>query len=41
MDERYRGKYGMRLIDNLVNIEKVGIRRFIKNEKKVGLPRVR
>jgi hypothetical protein len=33
LDERYRVKYGMSMIDNLVNIKKVGIRQFSKKEK--------
>ncbi|MDD5171107.1 MAG: DUF3795 domain-containing protein [Syntrophales bacterium] len=33
LDKRYRIKYGMSMIDNLVNIKKVGIRQFIRNEK--------
>jgi hypothetical protein len=33
LDERYRTKYGMSMIDNLVHIKKFGIRQFIKNEK--------
>jgi hypothetical protein len=33
LDKRYRTKYGMSMIDNLVNIKKVGIRQFIRNEK--------
>ena len=33
LDERYRTKYGMSMIDNLVHIKKFGIRNFIKQEK--------
>lgn len=33
MDKRYRTKYGMSVIDNQQYIKKLGIRRFIKNEK--------
>ncbi len=33
LDERYRTKYGMSMIDNLVHIRKFGIRHFIKSEK--------
>jgi hypothetical protein len=33
LDERYRTKYGMSMIDNLVHIKKFGIRHFIRNEK--------
>jgi len=34
LDKRYRTKYGMSMIDNLNNIEKNGIRKFIKQEEK-------
>lgn len=34
LDERYRTKYGMSMINNLVFIKKYGIRRFIGNEKR-------
>ena len=33
LDLRYKTKYGMSMIDNLENIQKFGIRRFIRNEK--------
>ncbi|MFA6472693.1 MAG: DUF3795 domain-containing protein [Candidatus Latescibacterota bacterium] len=33
LDKRYRTKYVMSMIDNLENIRKFGIRRFIRNEK--------
>ena len=33
LDERYRTRYGMSMIDNLVQIKKFGIRHFIRNEK--------
>jgi hypothetical protein len=33
LDERYRAKYGMSMIDNLENIMKSGIRHFLRNEK--------
>ncbi len=33
LDERYRTKYGMSMIDNLMHIKKFGIRHFIGNEK--------
>ncbi len=33
LDERYRIKYGMSMIDNLVHIKKFGIRHFIRREK--------
>jgi len=34
LDKRYRTKYSMSMIENLDNIERWGIRAFIKNEKK-------
>ncbi len=34
LDERYRTKYGMSMIENLLFIKKSGIRRFIRNEQK-------
>ena len=34
LDERYRTKYGMSMIDNLMHIKKFGVRHFIRNEKK-------
>ena len=34
LDERYRTKYGMSMIDNLVHVKKFGIRHFIRYEKK-------
>jgi hypothetical protein len=34
LDERYRTKYGMSMIENLMQIKKTGIRRFITNEKR-------
>ncbi len=34
LDERYRTKYGMSMIDNLRMINEFGIRHFIRNEKK-------
>ncbi len=34
LDERYRTKYGMSMIENLVRIKKSGIRLFIRNENK-------
>lgn len=34
LDKRYRTRYGMSMIDNLRNIRKSGIRRFLENEKK-------
>ena len=33
LDRRYRAKYGMSMIDNLVRIRDVGISQFIRNEK--------
>ena len=33
LDKRYRTKYGMSMIENLENIKKNGIRKFVKNEK--------
>lgn len=33
LDKRYRTKYNMSMLENLKNIEKLGIRTFIKNEK--------
>lgn len=34
LDKRYRMKYGMSMIENLENIKKLGIRKFIEKEKK-------
>ena len=34
LDTRYRTKYGMSMINNLTQIKKLGVRSFIKNEKK-------
>jgi hypothetical protein len=34
LDRRYREKYGMSMIENLNNIKKNGIRKFIAGEKK-------
>ena len=33
LDKRYQTKYNMSMIENLENINKLGIRKFIKNEK--------
>ncbi|MCD4670337.1 MAG: DUF3795 domain-containing protein [Actinomycetia bacterium] len=33
LDKRYRTKYNMSMLENLKNIEKLGIRAFVKNEK--------
>jgi len=33
LDKRYRAKYNMSMIENLENIKKNGIRKFIRNEK--------
>jgi hypothetical protein len=34
LDNRYRTKYGMSMIENLTVVRSLGIRRFIENEKK-------
>ncbi len=34
LDKRYRNKYDMSMIENLENIKKLGIRKFIEKEKK-------
>jgi hypothetical protein len=34
LDKRYQTKYGMSMIENLENIKKLGIRTFVKTEKK-------
>lgn len=34
LDERYRTKYGMSMIENLEHMKKFGIRHFIRSEKK-------
>jgi hypothetical protein len=33
LDKRYKTKYEMSMIENLENIKKLGIRKFVKNEK--------
>jgi len=33
LDKRYRTKYGMSMLENLENIRKWGIRKFVRNEK--------
>lgn len=33
LDKRYKGKYGMSMIENLESIKTVGIRAFVKNER--------
>ncbi len=33
LDKRYRTKYNMSMLENLKNIEELGIRKFVKNEK--------
>jgi hypothetical protein len=33
IDKRYRTKYGMSMIENLVEIQKIGIRAFVKTER--------
>jgi hypothetical protein len=32
LDKRYRAKYGMSMLDNLGQIEELGIRQFVRNE---------
>ena len=32
LDKRYREKYGMSMIENLIQIEETGIRQFVRNE---------
>jgi hypothetical protein len=32
LDQRYRSKYGMSMIENLLNIKKLGIRGFVRSE---------
>ena len=34
LDKRYRTKYGTSPIENLISINKIGIRKFVKNENK-------
>ncbi|MHC4242661.1 MAG: DUF3795 domain-containing protein [Planctomycetota bacterium] len=34
LDKRYRNKYDMSMIENLENIKKLGIRKFVEKEKK-------
>lgn len=36
LDKRYRTRYNMSMIENLKNIEELGIRTFIKNDKNSG-----
>jgi len=33
LDKRYKGRYGLSVIHNLKDIEKFGIRQFVRNEK--------
>jgi hypothetical protein len=33
IDRRYRAKYGMSMIENLKNIQKLGLEHFVKSEK--------
>jgi uncharacterized OB-fold protein len=33
MDKRYRTRYNMSVIENLENIQRLGIRKFVANEK--------
>jgi ribosomal protein L32 len=35
LDKRYRTKYGMSMLENLENIKKFGIRKFVKSEQKI------
>ena len=35
LDKRYRTKYNMSMLENLENIKKSGIRRFVRNEKEM------
>ncbi len=37
LDKRYRTKYGMSMIQNLMHIRELGIRRFLRNEKQKWL----
>ena len=39
LDKRYRTKYEMSMIENLNNIKQLGIRKFIKKEKKRWIKR--
>jgi hypothetical protein len=32
LDKRYRSKYGMSMIENLLNIKRLGIRKFVKSQ---------
>jgi len=34
LDKRYRTKYYMSMIENLESIEKIGVKKFVLNEKK-------
>ena len=34
LDKRYRNKYGMSMIENLENIKKFGIEKFVESQKK-------
>ena len=34
LDKRYRNKYGMSMVENLETIQKKGIRKFLKQQKK-------
>ncbi|HEX9021440.1 MAG TPA: DUF3795 domain-containing protein [Nitrospirota bacterium] len=34
LDERYRSKYGMSMIENLTEVKRFGIRSFMRNEEK-------
>ena len=33
LDKRYRSKYGMSMIENLDEIQRLGVRRFVRNQK--------
>ncbi len=34
LDKRYKAKYGMSMLENLENIKKYGIKKFVKSEQK-------
>lgn len=33
LDKRYQTKYGMSMVENLISIKKLGIKKFVENEK--------
>ena len=33
LDKRYRSKYGMSMIENLDEIQRLGVRQFVRNQK--------